>query len=448
MKQTHLWTLAFALTLVAGCSPPGGGGSDAPAPVKPASKELKGNLEIVAFEGGYKLDFYEKAAKEFAEKHKDLKVTMGGDPKVWEQLRNRFIAGDVPDVTWPGWGMDYWGLVYENQLADWNAALDEPSEDGSGKWRDTFDPDLLKLGQYEGKQYMMPHHININGWWYSPKLFKDNGWTPPTTFEELLELGPKIKAKGIAPITYQGQYPYYMLYGFIFPWTISSGGIKAIDDAWNLEPGAWKSPAFLKAAQMVAELRDKGFFANGANAKNHTSSQTDFLNRKAAFLPCGTWLHSEMASVMPPDADMEFIRPPMLATGQDGKSLMVAIEPWVVPSKAKNPSAGFAFYRYMTSLDKAKEFVREKGTFTAIKGSENTAVPEWLKGAAKVLGESTTKWSGDYRLWYPKLGKEVENAMAALLAGEATPEQFCERCEAAAEMTRNDKDLPKHKVTR
>lgn len=446
MKQKQWLAFGLVLAVAAGCSPPGGGGeSNSPTPT--ASKELEGNLEIVAFEGGYKLDFYQKVAQEFGAKYPKLKVTMGGDPKVWEQLRPRFISGDVPDVTWPGWGMDYWGLVYENQLADWNAALDEPVEDGKGKWRDSFDPDLLKLGQYEGKQYMMPHHININGWWYSPKLFKDNGWTPPTTFEELLELGPKIKAKGILPITYQGQYPYYMLYGFLFPWTVSAGGVKALDAAWNLEPGAWKSPAFLKAAQMVAELRDKGFFDPGANAKNHTTSQTDFLNRKAAFLPCGTWLHSEMATVMPEGADMEFMRPPMLKDGQDSKSLMVAIEPWVVPAKAKNPTAGFAFYKYMTSMEKAKEFVREKGTFTAIKGSEDTDLPVWLKGAAQVLSESTVKWSGDYRLWYPKLGKEVENAMAELLAG-GKPEQFVERCEKAAEAARADKELPKHKVVR
>ena len=69
-------------------------------------------LEIAVFQGGYGIDFFEQKAREFEQKHADkltpegadkpLKIKMWGSPRVWEQLRPRFVSGDVPDLTWPG----------------------------------------------------------------------------------------------------------------------------------------------------------------------------------------------------------------------------------------------------------------------------------------------------------------------------------------------------------
>src|SRR5665213_2719728 len=129
---------------------------------------------------------------------------------------------------------------------------------------------MLKLGQYKGKQYMLPYFFNMQGWWYNPKLFAQHGWTPPHTYSELLALCAKIKSAGIAPITYQGKYPDYTISGFLFPWVVSAGGIKALDDAQNLVPGAWKSPAFLQAARMIKDLKDRGYFQDQANGMSHT----------------------------------------------------------------------------------------------------------------------------------------------------------------------------------
>ena len=103
---------------------------------------------------------------------------------------------------------------------------------------------------------MLPYYFNVNGWWYDKVLFAQHGWTPPKTWSELLAVGAKIKAAGIAPLTYQGKYPYYMITGFLLPWAISAGGIQALDDAQNLVPGAWKSPAFLQAARMIKVVRN------------------------------------------------------------------------------------------------------------------------------------------------------------------------------------------------
>lgn len=452
MSRLTLAALSLGLVVaLTGCgstpAPSGSGTSTTPAATGENAK-LEGKLEVVSFQGGYGIDFFEAAGKEFAAKNPGLEVAVTGNPRVWEQLRPRFVGGNPPDVTWPGWGMDYWALVYDDQIMDLNAELDKPAYgETSGKWRDTFDPGLLKMGQYQGKQFLMPYHVNLNGWWYNPKMFRENGWTVPKTFSELIALNDKIKAKGIAPLTFQGQYPYYMLFGFVYPWIISAGGIEAWKDCQNLVPGAWKSPAVLEAARKTAELVKRGDFQKGALALNHTDSQMEFLKGNAAMIPCGTWLYSEMKNVMPAGAELEFMAVPALDDGKgDPTALQVGIEPFIVPSKGKNPAAGVEFFRFLTSRDNAKKFIEQKGTLMGITGLKDVNYPPHLKRAAELFEASKTKWSADIKLWYPAMGKEAENAMAALLDGKITPEQFCERVEAAAEKTRNDKNIIKHKV--
>jgi ABC-type glycerol-3-phosphate transport system substrate-binding protein len=118
MKMHRIGMIALAFGLLAvGCArqtaeEPGGGSV---APPTEAAKGASVKMEVAVFQGGYGLDFFEKKAQEYAEK-KGIEVKVWGNPRIWEQLRTRFVSGDVPDLSWPGWGMDVWALVYEGQV--------------------------------------------------------------------------------------------------------------------------------------------------------------------------------------------------------------------------------------------------------------------------------------------------------------------------------------------
>ncbi|HXH62274.1 MAG TPA: extracellular solute-binding protein [Fimbriimonadaceae bacterium] len=451
--QQTLALASISLIALAGCGSKAStkSGSSDSAPVEAARLDLttppSDAVTVKVFKGGYGDDFFIQAGKEYGEQH-NVKVDVEGDPHMWDRLKPDFLAGNPPDCAWPGWGMDYWALVYDGQVEPMDKYLAMPAYgQTTGTWRDTFDPQLLKLGQYDGKQYLMPYHVNLNGWWYNKTVFTKHGWKPPKTVEELLALAPKMKAAGVAPLTYQGKYPYYMLYGFLYPWVISDGGLQAWNDCQNLKPGAWKSRSMLRAAQTIAQLRDAGCFMGGSLSLDHIQSETEFLKGKAGMIPCGTWLYSEMENAWPPGVEAEFMLPPVYANGKgDPTALMVAIEPFIIPSKAKNKDYGVDYFRYITSKDKALQFVEEKGTLMAIKGLEGAIYPPYLQKPAELFQNAKTKWHSEYRFWYPDLGKEAEKAMAALLADDITPEQFCDRLEAKAEETRNDPKIKKHKV--
>jgi N-acetylglucosamine transport system substrate-binding protein len=432
-----IWTLALFAALGCGKSgPPTGTAATA--------------LDVAAFKGGYDTDFYVQAGKEFQEKT-GVEVLIWGSPRVWEQLRPRFVGGTPPDLVFPGWGMDHWALVAEGQLMALDEALDGKPYEGEGTWRDTFDPNLLKLCQQDGKTWMLPYYMMVYGWWHNPDVFTANGWAVPKTWDELLALCEKMKAKGIAPITFQGQYPYYMIDGMLLPWAMSVGGKEAVDAAQSLEPGAWSSPAMLRAAEMIDELNKRGYLQKGAVAMSHTEAQMQFLLGKAGMVPCGSWLSSEMAEqtkTMSPAPKMEFFLPPAAPGGKgDPSTVLIGIEPWMVPSKARQPDKAIEFFKYMTSVTKARQFVEQKGTLMSVKGSdEGVALPEVLVKPAAAVKAAKSVWAVQYRQWYPAFNKEVENALTAMLNGEITPKAFCDRVERVAEAVRRDETVTKHKV--
>ncbi len=418
-------------------------------------------LEVAVFQGGYGIDFFERKAREFEQKFPEkltpegasapLKIKLWGSPRVWEQLRPRFVQGDVPDLTWPGWGMDYWKLVSEKQVLPMDEFLTGKAWDQDKPWQDTFNKDLLDKGRYEGKYYIIPFNNNLFSWWYNSAMFKKQGWTPPRTYPELLALCEKIKKTGIEPITYQGKYPDYALRGLFYPWAISVGGIEAYWDAQDLKPGAWKGPAFLKAAEMIAELRDKGYFAKGALGKTHTQAQSDFVAGKAAFIPCGTWLASEQKDEIAahPEFSMEFMLTPMVPGGKgDPTALNTGTEDWIITNGAKYPEIAAEFFKFLTSLENSKEWVKEKQTFTCIEGSEKVELPKHLATAAKLYSQSNLIYTSQASQWYPGLKDGLEDAMRRLLNGDVTPKQCVELMEQTAAKVRADAKVIKHKVER
>lgn len=436
-KLSLALVLILAIALAAGCG-------------NKQSSSGKGGvieLEVASFQGGFGLDFFEQAAREYEKTHPNVKIRVWGNPRIWEQLRPRFVAGDVPDLCWPGWGMDYWALVAEGKVMEMDKYLETRAYGQDKPWKETFLKDLLEKGKMDGHYYIMPFNNNVFGWWYNANLFEKNGWQPPRTYEELLVLCERIKKTGIAPITYQGKYPAYMLRGFLIPWAISAGGMQAYTDAQNLEPGAWKSPAFLKAAEMVAELRDKGYFQKGAMGMDHTGSQMEFVLGRAAMIPCGTWLGTEMKKQIPPGFRMQYFNPPVLKDGKgDPTATSTGAETWIIPKEAKHPDEAADFFKFMTSVDMAKEFVEKKNTLTAIVGSDECDLPPDLVEPAKCIRNAKVTWDADFGQWYKAMNKEIENAMASLLNGEITPKQCVDRMEKAADRTRKDKSIPKHKV--
>ena len=108
---------------------------------------------------------------------------------------------------------------------DLGPLMSAPALDTPGKtFGETLFPGSQTSGLFDGVQRYVNIAFTVFGVWHSKSLFDEKGWNYPTTWDGMLALCDTIKSSGIAPWTYQGKYPQYMLFGLLEPMVSKIGG--------------------------------------------------------------------------------------------------------------------------------------------------------------------------------------------------------------------------------
>ncbi|MBI2501838.1 MAG: extracellular solute-binding protein [Candidatus Latescibacteria bacterium] len=403
-------------------------------------------MEGVFFQGGYGLQWVYDAGEEFERAHPDITAHVWGNPRAWDQTRPRFLAGNPPDAFWCIHNINFWVNLQDGLVADLDSLMESPAYGQENvRFKDTFLPGTLEQGQYQGKQYFLPLTYAVIGLWYNKKMFDEHGWALPSTWDEFMALCETIKTTtSIAPLTHQGKYPSY--FGMIYRALLYKLGgedlFVAID---NLEPGAWQRPEVIQAAQLARQVVDKGYILEGSSSFSHTEGQMIWLQGKAAMIPCGTWLESEMKNALPPGFEMRLMPVPGFPEGRGGLRAVEADAgpAFWVPRQAAHPDWGMEYFRILLSRKMAAHFLATIGSVVPIAGStEGVAIPPAMQSAldaVQVAGGET--FNLRFASWYPELRIEFENALGGLLNGYLSPDQFAARVEEKAQGLRQDPDL-------
>ena len=402
-------------------------------------------VEGVFFQGGYGMQWVFDSAEEFERAHPDIKAYVWGNPRAWDQTRPRFLSGNPPDVFWGIHNINFWVNLDNGLVANLDSLMESPAYGQEQlKFKETFLPGSLEEGQYEGQQYFLPITYSINGIWYNQKMFAEHGWQVPKTWDELIALCKLIRATtDIAPFTHQGKYPSY--FGMIYRALLYKlGGEELIVDIDNLEPGAWQRPEIIRAAQLSRKLVADGYVLEGSSSFSHTEAQMIWLQEKAAMIPCGTWLESEMKNATPPGFAMRVMPVPGFADGKGGLGAMEASAgpAFWVPSDAAHTAWGMEYLRILLSRKMAGNFLQKIGSLMPIKGSgEDVPVPPALQSALDAIDAADGEtFNMRFVSWYLEMDNEIRNALGAVLNGDTTPEDFAARLEAQAERLRRDPD--------
>lgn len=407
-------------------------------------------MEGSFFEGGYGLEWLIDAGKKLEQIHPGVKANIWGNPRNWDQIRPRVIAGNPPDAVWGLFNINLWDLLAEGRVHNLDSLMNMPAYGQEKvKFKDSFMPGVLEQGQYDGHQYFLPLNYTILGIWYNVNMFEKHGWQVPKTWNEFLSLCEKIKATGVAPLTYQGRYPSYYLMiirGLLY----RIGGKQLIVDMDNLVPGAWKRPEVIRAAKMGMEVFDKGYVEKGATAFTHTEAQMEWLQGKAAMVPCGTWLEHEMKPSIPPGFRMKIMPIPIVEGGKGDPTGIEAsaVPTFWVPAQAKRPDLGMEYLRILLSLETSRKFAENQRDVMALKNAtEGAKISPALQSAVDLIKKARETFDMRYTDWYKDMDENgnMGNLVSAMINKEITPEQFGEKAEALAEKVRTNPKVIKHK---
>ena len=414
----------------------------------PLGVDPEAPLDVVIFKGGYGDDYAIANNERYNSLYPNAEITYAGTQRLQEQYQARFVDGNPPDV------MDNSGagnfnnttLVSEGQLTDLAPLMEAEAFGQPGvTFADSLDAGTQAEGVYDGVQHVLNYVYNMNGIWHNAALFEENGWEYPTTWDDMFALCQTIKDAGIAPWTYQGQYPQYMR--TVFNEVLyKRAGWEAILKLDNLEEDAWTQPAVAEVLEIMKRLYDDGFIMDGTEALSHTESQAAWLQGQAAFIPCGTWLENEMKDVIPegfmmtvnasPGIDDSDVNPQTAASVSAG-------ETFIVPTGA-NPAGGMEYLRLLFSKEGGKTFSELTKSLTVVTGSAEgldlgTAFKSAQDGIAAAAGNTFTALYARYA----DLDEESKFQFGALLTGQTGVEDMVSALQDLTDQLREDDSIQK-----
>jgi N-acetylglucosamine transport system substrate-binding protein len=436
--MTRRLFLSSAATALAGC--------DAIHRVSPLADAVR-KIEVAAFEGGYGIEWHQRIGRQYNAlmAGKGVVTDVWGDQRVEEKIKPRILRGDAPNLILAN-RFPIWLMIGAGEMHAWDTALDKPGwgvEKTQTKWRDQFQPGMLDIYSTGKSVYAIPTSYGGWGCWYDAKMFREHGWTPPKTWSEFSALCDEIKKAGIAPLAYQGKYPYYAWYT-IFSVIQRCGGLAAINRINACEANAFSHPDVLHAAKLMQDMA-RDHLQKGALAMTHTESQNEFVQGRAAMIFCGVWLENEMKATTPKNFEMRCFTVPAVEGGKGNPHLFngQGMEFMFAPGGAPNFDDAAAFTAYMMSLENGPDMARSIGVISPIKGGVprevlSPALQSIMDIAEASPGSFSDRVSTLLLEWF---GETMQPSLTALLAGTFTPEQFGRAMDAGIESQRANPDI-------
>lgn len=272
------------------------------------SKDEKVKIKIAIDENGYGRAWVDNAIKIFTTKYPNVSFDTTASPKIGEMVTTKIAANSDEDMfdIFPGNAttLTIMKLGKVEAIDDlWDR---EPSDAPGKKLKDILAAGVFENhARYEGKTYNIPVGGYTSGLFFDTALFDKNGWNKnPQTWDEFVKLLADIKATGLVPITYAGVYPEYLFRFGLGAKTFEIAEINGTLDKFtenfrNDQLPKYASPENIEMWQKIYGLGQKGYFAPGLAAMNHTQSQMMMLQHKAALVPTGDWIQNEMKTAIP-----------------------------------------------------------------------------------------------------------------------------------------------------
>lgn len=373
-------TLALSASLLAGCAPKNAG-ETTPATTSPSASTPVTTptpapeaqvVKVAALESGYGADMWKEVAAAFTAET-GIEVELTTDKLLEDVIGPSMQGGEYPDVIHLATGREK-GLtdqfIKDNQLVDITDVLSMtvPGESAkvSEKISGGFTETSLTNPYGDGKTYLAPMFYSPCGLFYNAGLFTEKGWSVPTTWDEMWELGDKAKAEDIYLFTYPTTgYFQEFLYALMY----CVGGPEFFNKATTYTEGIWDTAEGKACLDTIAKLAT---YTNPvtpaqANDQDFKMNQQLILDNKALFMPNGTWIVGEMAdSPRAEGFQWGMTAIPAVAQGGDQYSVSWFEQAWM-PAGAENVDAGKQFVAFLYS-DIACEIFAKVGAIQPVKG--------------------------------------------------------------------------------
>ncbi|MFD0714849.1 ABC transporter substrate-binding protein [Paenibacillus sp. GCM10027626] len=371
-------SIAMLLTLVVGllgaCGKSDGGSNESGGAGNSGDKVELSMLFADSLFAGIHTDLI----KEFESAYPNIKVKVETlpDSGIFDALRIRVSTNEVPDLYQINIGH------VTTQLASNAGFISDLSGYESSK---NYSDSIRSATSIDGKQALFTLGVGVLGVAYNKDMMADIGYADGVkTWDELIDAGKKLKAKGKDLLVYAGKGETMM--GNVLHWTFGSYAVKdpAFKEAYLANKVDWSKPEYravlLEGLNRFKELNE--FVRVGSFTNEFTIAQQAFAEGDSAMLLSGTW-EGGMLRKLNPNLNLGFMNMPYVAEDQNAY-IFVPEDGIAVNAKSKHPEEAKTFLNWLFSKETYAKILKAKGSFSAMPGvgeldESYAAVPGWLE---------------------------------------------------------------------
>lgn len=207
-----------------------------------------------------------------------LEVTKLPDDQYYTSLKTKLASGECPDM-----------ILVQPKYAGANSVIGLAK---AGYLTPLTDLKIMeKVGgaglesfNYNGEVYGVPGGVTILGTYYNKDVFKANGLSVPTNWEEFLNVCETLKKAGIQPIVMGDKDMYVMQFGLyqlaanvVYPSNPSFDDQLRTGETKFTDKGIWD-----KTIEMYKTLYDKGYIASNSLGLGAQQAIQKFVDGEAA----------------------------------------------------------------------------------------------------------------------------------------------------------------------
>jgi len=426
MKKTTLRTavaLTAALGLLAGCSSGGGEAAD------------DGDANTLTWWHNSNTapgkDYYEQVAADFEEANPGVTITISAmqHEDMLTKLNAAFQTGDTPDVFMERGGGELAAHVEAGLVKDLTEGASDEIEMLGG---------AVAGWQVDGQTYSLPFSMGVVGFWYNKALFADAGiTTPPTTMAELDEAVDALKAAGTEPIALGAgdKWPAAHYWYYLALRHCSEDVLKDAVTSTDFSDACFTAAGESLADLVGTEPFNSGFLATPAQA-GPTSASGLLASGRTAMELAGHWEPGVMQGLTEDGQGLGedtgwFPFPEVEGGAGDPTAQLGGGDAWACAEGA--PDVCVDFVKYLVSDEVQQGFAEnDMGLPTNPNASGSVADPA-LADLLEVRDAAPFVQLYFDTAFGENIGGAMNDAIALLFAGQATPQEVVDQAQAAAD---------------
>lgn len=268
--------------------------------------------------------------------------------------------------------------------------------------------------------------------YYNEKMFTDNGWEVPQTYDDLLALADEINAAGIVPVAMDGG-DGWVLACYMQDLMVRLAQTPSDKIANAIANGDFSDPLFTEASQLLADTAAAGVFQTGFDSQDYGTAQNLFTNGQAAMFYMGSWETSMALNEDIPEDVRNNIRVFVMPAVEGGSATATDLAAWNgggygVSADSEVKDEAIKFLNFMYQPDKLSKYGWEFGVGLSaqdqtsyLTGDETELqlqVMDLLKNATNISGTPINDCGSS------SFKTTIETEIQSLANGSETAEDF------------------------